>query len=88
MLGGGAAILVSGTLTAAGFTSTGIAAATAATVIQSYIGSVAAGSTFAVLQSVGATGLIATVGVAGASVFVISGTGYLIYKIANPTPKL
>jgi hypothetical protein len=52
-------------LTYAGFTKTGIAAASTAAGIQSSIGNVVAGSTFAVLQSAGATGLIAGLGVTG-----------------------
>jgi len=49
-------------LTAAGFTTAGIAGGSITAVWQSAIGSVAAGSTFATLQSLGATGTIAAVG--------------------------
>jgi len=55
-------------LTAAGFTSSGIAA-----------GSIAAGSSFATLQVLGATGVIAGLGIAGG---LVSGLlGYGLYKL-------
>jgi hypothetical protein len=47
---------------AIGFTGAGIAAASKAAFIQSSIGNVAAGSTFAVAQSLAAKGVISTVG--------------------------
>lgn len=63
--------------TAAGFTSSGIAAGSIAAGVQSSIGSVAAGSTFATLQSIGATGGFAILGpislIAGAIGLTITG---------------
>jgi hypothetical protein len=47
---------------AIGFTGAGIAAVSKAALIQSSIGKVAAGSTFAVAQSLAAKGIISTVG--------------------------
>ena len=51
-------------LAAAGFTTGGVAAGSVAATVQSFIGSVAAGtcSLFATLQSVGATAILGTVG--------------------------
>lgn len=72
-------------LTTAGFTSAGIAAGSVAAGIQSGIGSVAAGSLFASLQSAGALGgfaILGPVGIAAASVAVVGvGTGLLVRKI-------
>ncbi len=67
--------------TAAGFTSSGIAAGSIAAGVQSSIGSVAAGSTFATLQSIGATGGFAILGpislIAGAVGITIAGSTFL-----------
>ena len=81
ILGGGATALTSGIITVVGFTKGGIGAGTLAAAIQSGIGNVAAGSTFAALQSAGATGLVATVGTVGASVAVVGVAGYGGYKV-------
>ena len=62
---GGIATTASSIITGLGFTSTGIAGSSAAAAIQSGIGNVAAGSLFATVQSLGATGVIASVGVLG-----------------------
>ena len=67
-------------MTAAGFTSTGIAAGSIAAAIQSAIGNVAAGSTFATLQSLGAKSVIANLGIAGGAVFLL---GYGLYKLLS-----
>ena len=48
----------------AGFTSSGVAAGSAAAIVQSGIGNVAAGSVFATMQSVAATSVLGTVGAA------------------------
>ncbi|GFT07161.1 hypothetical protein NPIL_178871 [Nephila pilipes] len=59
----GATVVVGGTIVALpllGFTSAGVGAGTVAAVVQSKIGCVAAGSTFAALQSAGAAGTAIT----------------------------
>jgi hypothetical protein len=67
-------------LTAAGFSTAGIAGGSLAAAWQSSIGAVAAGSTFATLQSLGAAGVIATVGIgAGLALIPIAG-GAIAYK--------
>ncbi|OXA38564.1 Interferon alpha-inducible protein 27, mitochondrial [Folsomia candida] len=72
-------------LTSAGFTSAGIAAGSMAAGIQSGIGSVAAGSLFASLQSTGALGGFAILGPVGfASAVLVAagvGTGLVIRKV-------
>ena len=68
-------------MTAAGFTSSGIAAGSIAAGIQSVIGNVAAGSTFATLQSLGATGVIAGLGITGGVVSAVGLLGYGLYKL-------
>lgn len=80
-IGAAASVPTAIAVTTAGFTGSGVAAGSVAAGVQAGIGNVAAGSTFAALQSIGATGVIAaslpfTV-VAGA----IGGLGYGIYKI-------
>lgn len=64
---------------ALGFTTSGVAGGSVAAGIQAGIGSVAAGSGFAVMQSLAATGALTTVGVIGAVVLVV-GLAYLAYK--------
>jgi hypothetical protein len=71
---------VGGGLTVAGFTSTGIAAGSIAAGVQAGIGNVAAGSAFAVLQSMGATGLIAAVGTGAVVALPIIGGAYYLYN--------
>ena len=58
----GAAVSLGGQaiLAKVGFTSTGVAATSVAAGVQSGIGNVAAGTTFSALQSIGATGALAT----------------------------
>jgi len=58
----------------AGFRPAGIVGGSIAALVQSSIGSVAAGSTFAALQSLGATGVFATGATAGGTA---AGTGYI-----------
>jgi len=60
----------------AGFGSAGIVGGSIAALVQSSIGSVAAGSTFAALQSLGATGVFATGATAGGTA---AGTGYIAH---------
>ena len=67
-------------MTAAGFSTSGIAAGSAAAVLQVSIGNVAAGSAFAVAQCLGATGVIATLGVVGGACLLAVGTVYGGYK--------
>jgi len=78
---GATAVAGSAGLTAAGFTSAGIAGGSLAARCQSSIGAVAAGSTFATLQSLGAAGVIASVGIgAGLALFPIAG-GAIAYRM-------
>ncbi|KAF8459879.1 hypothetical protein BDZ91DRAFT_740978 [Kalaharituber pfeilii] len=49
-------------LAAIGFTTEGVAAGSMAALVQARIGNVAAGSLFAWLQSIGATGVLSTIG--------------------------
>ena len=66
-----------------GFTSTGVAAGSTAAGIQAGIGSVAAGSWFATLQSIAATTLIGTaapVVAAGAAFAATAACGYALYS--------
>ena len=58
----------------AGFGTAGIAGGSIAALVQSSIGNVAAGSTFAVLQSLGATGVFATGATAGGTA---AGSGFI-----------
>ena len=77
---GASAVGASAGLAAAGFSTTGIAAGSIAAAVQSSIGAVAAGSTFATLQSLGAAGVIATVGMgAGLVLLGVSAGGFLYY---------
>ena len=72
-------------LTAVGFSSTGIVGGSLAAAWQSSIGAVAAGSTFASLQSLGAAGTIAGVGTgAGLALVPIIG-GSIAYNALNST---
>jgi hypothetical protein len=61
----------------AGFTTEGVAAGSAAAAWQASIGNVAAGSTFASLQSFGATAVMAPAVGAGLTVAGLLGLGYL-----------
>lgn len=61
----GVATVSSVALTGIGFTSSGIAAASTAAGIQAGIGNVAATSLFATVQSLGAAGVISTIGIVG-----------------------
>lgn len=82
----GAAVAVgAGALSLAGFGMAGIAAGSAAAAWQSSIGSVATGSTFATLQSLGATGWIATTFGGGAAA--ASGAYVADRKMDNKTHK-
>lgn len=64
-----------GTLKALGFKAAGIAAKSVAAGMQAGMGNVAAGSTFSILQSAGASGLL-TVGLVGGGVIVAGGLTY------------
>ena len=69
----GTAATVTGVgLTAAGFTANGIAAGSLAAGIQSGIGNVLAGSNFAALQSIGATGGFVAMALVGVIAFFLS----------------
>ena len=61
-IGGAVAGAASAALSAVGFTSTGVAAGSMAAAAQSAIGVVEAGSLFAMLQSLGATGAVLAIG--------------------------
>ena len=74
-------------MTAAGFTSSGIGAGTIAAGIQSSIGSVAGGSTFAIAQSLGATGTFTTIGVTGGIGLLAVGGAYRGYKLYQQFSK-
>lgn len=80
----GGTVLASTALGAAGFAEGGIIAGSIAAGIQSGIGSVAAGSAFATLQSIGATGAIMAAGpfitVGGAVAGTIAGIAYFWNK--------
>lgn len=80
-MAGGVATATAGTITGLGFTGSGIAAGSIAAGIQAGIGNIAAGSTFAVVQSLGATGAVAALGVAGGVGLAIGGLGLLGYKV-------
>ena len=84
--GVGTALGTAGTVSALGFTTSGIAAGSAAAGAQSVIGSVAAGSAFAGLQSIGATGLLMSapvVGVAALAGLGAAGVVHLARKISS-----
>jgi hypothetical protein len=86
VLGAGTCAATAG-LTFAGFTTAGIAGGSAAAAWQSSIGSVAAGSTFATLQSLGATGTIAAVGSAAIGItlpIAAAGGAYYLYRSRQP----
>jgi hypothetical protein len=76
---GGTAAATGGILTGMGFTTSGIAAGSTAAGMQAGIGNVVAGSIFSGLQSLGATGVIAGVGIGG-GVILVAGGGFLGYK--------
>lgn len=66
-------------LSAVGFTTSGVAKASIAAGIQSAIGSVEAGSAFAIAQSIGAKGLFFSPGVALALTAVGAGVSLAVY---------
>ena len=74
---------VSGVVTGLGFTSSGIAAGSAAAGMQAGIGNVVAGSVFATIQSLAASGIIVTVGLTGGIVLVGGGAVYGGWKLKN-----
>jgi hypothetical protein len=89
----GIATTASSIITGLGFTSSGIVASSTAAGIQAGIGNVAAGSLFAGLQSLAATGVVATVGIfggVGLGVGAVYGgyKGYQYLKNKRQTPKL
>lgn len=75
---GTAVAVVSLCLTAVGFAPAGIAAGSLAASIQSTIGTVAAGSMFATLQSLGASGALAIAGTVGAGVAAIGASAWML----------
>ena len=84
---GTAVAAMAGGITKAGFTSSGIAAGSKAVAIQSSIGSVTAGSTFAKLQSIAALGIVKMVGVGGVIVGVVGGLAYGGYKLCQSASR-
>lgn len=70
-----------------GFTKMGIAAKSAAAAWHSSIGNVAAGSLFAQLQSLGATGGLAVLGPVGMGAAVIAGGAIAAYKVQQSNEK-
>jgi hypothetical protein len=85
----GTATIATVTTTALGFTSSGIAAGSTAAVIQAGIGNVVAGSAFAGVQSLAATGVIYSVGLVsgvGLGACAIYG-GYKLYKLLKKSPS-
>jgi len=89
----GIATTASSIITGLGFTSSGVAAASTAAGIQAGIGNVAAGSLFATIQSLAATGVVATVGVVGGVGLGIGAVyggikGYQYLKNRRQTPKI
>ena len=75
LLGGGLPIL-------AGFTTIGIKAASIAAGIQSGIGNVVAGSWFAIMTSLGMTGVFATTATVGAIIGTGGLAGYLALEVS------
>jgi hypothetical protein len=85
----GVLTVTSGAATVAGFTSSGIAAGSVAAGMQATIGNVVGGSAFAAAQSLGATGVFATLGAAsgiGLGVCAVYG-GYKLYKHMTKSPS-
>jgi hypothetical protein len=80
-IAGGVASATSAIATGLGFTSSGIAAGSAAAGIQAGIGNVVAGSAFATAQSLGATGVFAALGVLGPIGLVAGGIFMLVDKL-------
>ena len=74
-------------MTLAGFTSSIIAAGSVAAGVQSGIGSVAAGSGFAIAQSLGATGAIAAIGITGGVFLGLGALGFGAYKLFKDDKK-
>jgi len=86
---GGTTVLGSAGLTFAGFTGSGIAGGSYAAAWMSSIGNVAAGSTFATLQSLGATGTIAAVGTGAALVTApLLAVGGVYYYFRSKKPAI
>jgi hypothetical protein len=89
---GGVMVLVSKSTSALGFTSVGILGGSKAALIQAAIGNVAPGSAFAVAQSLGASGVVSTIGTVGGVLIVSGATVYGGYKlieyINKPKPRL
>jgi hypothetical protein len=82
-----------GILTWFGFTSSGIAAGSAAAISQASVGNIVAGSTFATLQSLGASGVFYGLGAAGGIGLAAGGVYggiklYQHFKNKNHQPKL
>jgi hypothetical protein len=91
---GGGAATGSGIVTAIGFTPNGIAAASWAAGLQAGIGNVVGTSLFATAQSLGASGLVVTVGLTGGGILLV-GAGYGGYRLyqhikqpKQPHPKI
>ena len=76
---GATGVAISAGAASLGFTSSGIAAGSFAAGLQAGIGNVAAGSTFATAQSLGATGAITIIGTTGGVILVGAGC-YLAYR--------
>ena len=78
---GASVVGASAGITAAGFSTAGIAGGSIAAAWQSSIGAVAAGSTFATLQSLGAAGIIATVGIGASLALLPIAAGGIAYNV-------
>ena len=89
LTGAGSAIGAAGTVSAVGFTSTGVAAGSIAAGIQSSIGPVAAGSLFSTLQSIGATSALCSGPVVGGAALLGVGIAcaYNYFKKNEPEKK-
>jgi hypothetical protein len=82
----GTAATTAGVMTGLGFTTTGIAASSTAAGMQAGVGNIVAGSFFSLAQSLGATGVYATMGLAGGIGLTIGGI-YGVYKLAKHLQK-
>ena len=79
VVGAAVAVVAAGGVYAAGFTTSGVAAGSIAAGLQSSIGLVQAGSAFAGMQSIGATGALLTVGLPVA--IGVGATAGVIYSV-------
>lgn len=83
MAGGAAVALPCVAATAVGFGSAGIVGGSLAAAMQSAIGNVAAGSSFALLQSLGATGTFISGATAGGSAIAVGSGAKIVQHVTN-----